>query len=135
MTRRKRRPVAVAGSSTFPLTPALGAAVLDLLAAYPQGTVFWSRGSAGFDEFVVMACGVMGLPVEVVKSGGGADNWLRDAEMSRECAELLAFLDPRTLHDENTGTSHLVSKFMDQKRRTRAYTAAGDRLVYVGDTE
>ena len=135
MARRKRLRVAVAGSRSFPLTPAVGAAVLDLLRGYAEGTVFLTRGSEGFDQFVVMACETMGLPVEVRPSAGGRDNWLRDAGLAEECAELLAFLDPATLHDENTGTSHLMAKFLDKRRVVQAYSATGDALVYVGSSD
>ena len=135
MSRRKRRVVAVVGSSSFPLTVSVGAAVLDLLLAYPQGTLFLTRGSPGFDTFLLDACPRLGLPIEVRPSAGGRDNWLRDAAMAVECQELLAFLDPRTLPDENTGTSHLVSKFLDKKRRVQAFSAAGDALVFVGSAD
>ena len=132
MTRHKRKVVAVCGSRSFPLTPQVGAAVVDLLRAYPEGTLFLTRGSEGFDQFVLRACDILGLPCEERRSAGGGDNFKRDAEMALECGELLAFLDPRTLDREGTGTAHIVEKFLDKKRRVQAYSAAGDALVYVG---
>lgn len=135
MTRRKRLVVAVVGNSSFPLTPALGAAVVDLVREYPEGTRFLTRGSVGFDEFVLRACEVLGLPCEPRPSAGGPDNFKRDAEMALECGELLAFLDPKTLHREDTGTAHVITKFLDKRRRVRAYSASGDKLVYVGSSD
>jgi hypothetical protein len=132
MSKRKRRVVAVAGSRSFPLTPEVGAQVVDLLRAFPQGTLFLTRGSEGFDQFVLGACDILGLPVEMRRSAGGGDNFKRDAEMALECGELLAFLDPRTVPDENTGTAHLIEKFLDKRRRVQSYSAHGDTLVYVG---
>lgn len=135
MSRRKRICVAVAGNSSFPLTPAIGSAVVDLLREYPQGTRFITRGSPGLDEFVLRACELLGLPCEPRPSSGGPDNFRRDADMARECDEMLAFLDPATLHREDTGTAHMIDKGLDQKRRVRAFSASGDRLVYVGDSD
>lgn len=132
MARRKRLTVAVAGSRSFPLSPKIGEAVVNLLRAYPEGTLFLTRGSEGFDQFVLRACDILGLPVEVREAEGGASNWLRDAALARECSEGLVFLDPRTLDREDTGSAHLLEKLLDQKRKTQAYSASGDTLVYVG---
>jgi hypothetical protein len=135
MTKRKAKVVAVAGSRSFPLTPEVGAAVVDMLRAYPQGTLFLTRGSEGFDTFVVRACEMLELPVEVRGSQGGRDNYLRDVEMVRDATEVLVFLDPGSLHDERTGTSHILDKSLDQKKPVTAYSVAGNALVYVGSTE
>ncbi len=132
MSRRRRKVVAVCGSRSFPLTPQVGAAVVDLLRAYPEGTLFLTRGSEGFDQFVLRACDILGLPVEVRDAEGGASNWLRDVALVRESSEVLVFLDPSTMTDESTGTSHVLAKALDQKRKTQAYSASGDTLVYVG---
>lgn len=135
MSRRKRPVICVVGSRSFPLTPEVGAEVVDLLRAYPEGTRFLTRGSEGFDQFVLGACGILGLPVETRPSQGGADNFARDAQLALECDELVAFLDPATIHREDTGTAHTVEKFLDKRRRTRAYSVAAGRLVYVGSSD
>lgn len=134
MSKRKARKVCVVGSSSFPLTVPVGAAVLDLLLAYPEGTVFLTRGSPGFDTFLLDACPQLGLPVEVRPSRGGAGNWDRDVALVRESDVVIVFLDPGSLHDENTGTSHVLDKALDAKKRTLAYSCAGDALVYVGSS-
>lgn len=134
MPKRKHKVIAVAGSRSFPLTPEVGAQVVDLLRAYPQGTLFLTRGSEGFDQFVLAACDLLGLPVEVRASSGGRDNYLRDVEMVRDSTEVIVFLDPGSLHDERTGTSHVLDKALDQRKRTQAYSCAGDTLVYVGSS-
>lgn len=135
MSRRKRLCVAVAGNSSFPLTPATGTAIVDLLREYPEGTRFITRGSPGVDEFVLRACEVLGLPCEPRPSAGGPDNFRRDADMAKECDEGLVFLDPHTLDRADTGAAHLVEKLLDKKRRTRAYSTSGDKLVYVGSSD
>lgn len=135
MSRRKRLCVAVAGNSSFPLTPAVGAAVVDLLREYPEGTQFLTRGSPGFDEFVLRACEVLGLPCERRPSPGGRMNYVRDVEMVQDADEVVVFLDPSTITDERTGTSHVLDKALDQRKRTRAFSVAGDSLVYVGDSQ
>lgn len=136
MSRKpKPRKVAIVGNQSFPLTVEIGRQIVDLIRELGPNVVIFTRGSEGLDDFVYRACGIMEIECVLCPSAGGKFNWLRDAEMSRECDELLAFLDPKTLHDENTGTSHLVSKFLDKRRRVRAFSASGDRLVYVGETE
>ena len=135
VTRRKRLRVAVAGSRSFPLTPLVGKAVIDMLLGYPKGTVFLTRGSEGFDTWILLVCSELDLPVEVRAAEGGADNFRRDAEMARDCDELLAFLDPATIHREDTGTAHMLEKALDQRRRTRAYSVGAEGLVYVGSSD
>jgi hypothetical protein len=68
-------------------------------------------------------------------SAGGAANYLRDNEIVRAATEVLVFLDPNTLTDENTGTSHVLSKALDQRKKAMAYSVAADHLVYVGASE
>lgn len=134
MTRRKRLCVAVAGNSSIALTPAIGTAIVDLLREYPEGTRFITRGSPGVDEFVLRACELLGLSCEPRPSPGGRMNYVRDVEMVRESDEVIVFLDPATITDERTGTSHVLDKALDQGKRARAFSAAGDSLIYVGDT-
>lgn len=130
--RGKRLRVAVCGSRSFPLSVAVATEVVNILRAYPEGTVFLTRGSEGFDQFVLRACELLEVPVEVRTASGGASNWDRDVALVRDSTEVLVFLDPGSLHNENTGTSHVLAKALDQKKRTQAYSANGDALVYVG---
>lgn len=127
----KRRIVVVVGSSTFPITPELGAEVVDMLRTYPiDSTVFVTRGSVGFDQFICGVGPIIGYPVLVAPSEG--NNWQRDVDMVKEADEVLAFFDPETIGDERTGTAHVVTKALDQKKPVRAYTAADRHLVYAG---
>jgi hypothetical protein len=135
MSRRKHRRVAVCGSRSFPLTTEVAAQVVELLRSYPAGTVFLTRGSAGFDEFVLAVCGLLELPCEALPSAGGSANWDRDVAMVRAADEVVVFLDPDTLTDENTGTAHVLAKALDQRKKAMAYSASGDRLVYVGSSD
>jgi hypothetical protein len=129
------RKVAVVGSSSFPLTPEIGAEVVDLLREYPQDTVFLTRGSPGFDQFVMGVCPVLGYRCFAYPSQGGADNWKRDVELARDADEGLVFFDPDSLSDYNTGTAHVVEKMLDQKKPVRAWSEANRRLVFAGATE
>ena len=134
MPKRKHKVIAVVGSTSFPLSVPVGAAILDLLLAYPQGTLFLTRGSPGFDTFLLDACPQLGLSVEARPSEGGSRNWDRDVALVQDADEVVVFLDPGSLHDENTGTSHVLDKALDQRKRTQAYSCAGDTLVYVGSS-
>lgn len=127
--------VCVVGSRTFPLTPEVGGEVVDILRAYPAGTVFLTRGSEGFDQFLMAVCGVVGYDAVAYHSGGGAANFLRDVKMVEDADEVIAFLDPATLHDMNTGTAHVCEKALDQRKPLRAFSVAHNRLVYAGSTE
>ena len=127
--------VVMVGSTTFPLNPDIAAEVIDLMRAYPEGTVFQTRGSAGFDQFLAVAADILGYAVVTWPASGGADNFHRDAEMVKTADEVIVFLDPKTIHREDTGTAHLMEKALDQKKPTRAYSAHGHRLVYVGSNE
>jgi hypothetical protein len=135
MTRRKPTRIVVVGSRTFPLDAEVGGQIVDILRSYPQGTTVLTRGSAGFDTFISRACDLIGMPVVVCASFGGPDNFRRDAAMVAEADEVLAFFDPASLHNTNTGTAHVVEKALDQKKPTRAYSAANGHLVYAGSNE
>lgn len=127
--------VVVVGSRSFPLTPEIGAAVVELIRAYPPDTVVLTRGSSGFDTFVMRACEIIDYPVAVFPSLGGGDNFRRDADMVRESDEVLVFLDPDSLHNMNTGTAHVIEKALDQKKVAKAYSVANGSLVYVGSSD
>ena len=133
--RRKARRVVVAGSSSFPLTPEVGGEVVEILRGYPEETVFLTRGSPGFDTFIVRATAIIQRPCVRYPSLGGSKNWDRDVQIVRDADEVLIFFDPDSLHDLNTGTAHIAEKALDQKRKTTAYTIAANHLVYAGSTE
>lgn len=133
--KRKTRRVAVVGSRSFPITPEVGAEIVDLLRAYPEGTVFLTRGSPGFDTFLMAVCPIIGYTALAYPSKGGADNFLRDVQLVKDADEVLVFFDPDSLDNQNTGTAHIAEKALDQKKPTRAYSVAGRSLVYAGSND
>lgn len=133
MPDRRHRRVLVAGSGSFPLDQAIGTEVVDILREYPEGTVFLTRARGRFDTFVSVAAETLGYVVVRFPSPGGSRNWDRDVAMAHEADEAVAFFDPATLHDMNTGTGHLVEKLLDQRKRVRAFTEAGGHLVFAGE--
>ena len=132
---RNRRRIVMVGSSTFPISPEIGAEVVDLMRAYPEGTVILTRGTGVFDVFVATVGPAIGYPVLTYPSPGGSKNWDRDIAMVKDADEVLCFLDPNTLQDQNTGTAHVLAKGLDQKKPCRAYSVADRHLVYAGSTE
>jgi hypothetical protein len=132
---RKRKRIAIVGSSRFPITPELGAEVVDLMRAYPDGTVFLTRGGGVFDTFVASVGPAIGYAVLTYPSPGGSANWDRDVALVKDADEVMAFLDPETLHDTNTGTAHVIEKALDQKKKVMAYSVANRHLVYAGSSE
>ena len=137
MSRHKSKPhvVAVCGSRSFPLTPSTGAEIVEILQSYPEGTTFLTRGSEGVDRFLLAAGPIIGYDVVALAAQGGPSNFLRDVEMVRMADEVIVFLDPATLHDERTGTSHVLDKALDQHKKSMAYSAADNHLVFVGSAE
>ena len=127
--------VCIVGSTVFPLSPELGAEVIDVMREYPDGTMFLTRGSVGFDTFVVTVCEILDLPLRCYPSEGGSKNWDRDVKIVKDADEVVVFLDPATLDDQNTGTAHILAKALDQRKRTRAFTESSGHLVFAGDTE
>ena len=134
MTKRKPRKVVFCGSRSFPIDAELGGEVVSLMRTYPADTIFLVRGSHGFDQFVQRVADIIGYECEKFDSRGGGDNFRRDADMVREADEVVVFLDPASLSNDNTGTAHIIEKALDQKKPTRAYTAAHHRLVFAGET-
>ena len=128
----KRRKVCVIGNRSFPLTPEIGSEVVDILRTYPPQTTFLTRGSDGFDTFILRACEVIELPVIPYPAAGGSTNFDRDVQIVKDADEVLVFLDPATLDDENTGTAHVLSKALDQRKKVAAYSVSHNHLVYVG---
>lgn len=134
MSKRKTLKVCAVGSRSFPLTPQLGSEVVDVLRAYPPQTTFLTRGSEGFDQFILAAAPILGYEaIEFPRVIGG--NFYRDVELVRMSDEILVFLDPASLHNENTGTAHILEKALDQRKAVRAYSAANDHLVFAGSSE
>lgn len=130
-----RRKVAIVGSRSFPISPEVGAEVVDLMREYAEGTVFLTRGSEGFDTFVLAVAPIIGYTAIAYPSAGGANNFLRDVQLVKDADEVLVFLDPDTLDDMNTGTAHVLAKALDQKKPTRAYSVANRHLVFAGSSD
>ena len=131
MGTRPVRKVAIVGNRSFPLTPAIGAQIVDIIREMGDVTIL-TRGSEGLDDFISRACGVLDIACVLYRLQG--KNWDRDVALVRDADEVVVFLDPSSLTDENTGTSHVLAKALDQRKRTQAYSAHGDALVYVGSS-
>jgi hypothetical protein len=129
------RKVVMVGSTTFPIDAALGAQIVDIMREYPPDTAFLTRGSQGFDQFIMRVAPLIERRCFGYPSKGGADNWTRDIELVKDGDEVLAFLDPDTLDDPNTGTAHVVESALTQKKPVRAYSVVDGALVWVGENE
>jgi hypothetical protein len=125
------RKVAVVGNSTLQITPDIGAEIVDVMVECGE-VEFLTRGSPGFDEFAERVALLLGRKVIRYAAQGGSSNWLRDVEMVRAADEVLAFLDPDTLHREDTGTAHVIEKALDQKKKVSSYTVANGHLAFAG---
>jgi len=125
--------VCVVGSTTFPIDAAVGAEIVDLLRDFGEDVVFLTRGSKGFDRFIMQVAPLIQRRCFSFPSEGGADNFLRDIELVRDADEIIAFFDPATLHDMNTGTGHVVECALNAKKPVRAFTSVNGSLVYVGE--
>lgn len=123
------------GNTTFPLDAAIGAEIVEILRAYPDGTVFLTRGSPGFDQFIIAVAPIIGRRCLSYPAGGGTDNLIRDAELVRDADEVLGFFDPATMHREDTGTAMVIEKALTAKKPTRVYTAVDGTLVWAGETD
>jgi hypothetical protein len=131
----KPKRIVVVGSRSFPITPEVGAEIVDVLRSYPADTVFLTRGSAGFDTFLMAVGDILDLAVQACPAKGGSTNFDRDVAMVRESDEVLVFIDPDSLHNQNTGTAHIAEKALDQKKPTKAWTVAANHLVYAGSSD
>ena len=129
------RRVVVVGSRSFPLTPEVGSEVVDILRAYPPDTVFLTRGSAGFDTFLMAVADIIEVAVIAHPAKGGGTNFDRDVALVKDADEVLVFIDPNSLHNQNTGTAHIAEKALDQKKPTKAWTVAANHLVYAGSSD
>lgn len=127
-TAAMTRKVGVIGSTTFPLSPGVGAQVVDVLRGL-DGAVILTRGSGPFETFLSHAALVLGLRCFAFK-GSGRDNWQRDVELIEACDELLAFFAPDTLDDPTTGTAHVVEVALAAGRPVRAASVVNGNLVW-----
>jgi hypothetical protein len=128
------RKVAIVGSRTFPLDPGIGKEIVEVMLEYGEDVMFLTRGSPGLDTFVMHAAPIIERRCFAYPAKGGPDNFLRDMELVKDADEVVAFFDPATLSDPNTGTAHVVEKALDKKKPVRAYTTVNGGLVYVGAT-
>lgn len=125
--------VCLVGSTTFPLDAAVGAEIVDTMLACGEDTVFLTRGSKGFDTFVLTVAPIIGRTALAYPSEGGSDNFLRDIELVKDADEVLAFFDPATLHRTDTGTGHVVEVALNQGKPCKAFTTINGVLVWAGE--
>lgn len=124
------RKIAVIGSTTFPLNAAVGAQVVDALRAFGEDVVFLTRGSGPFETFVGHVAIALGRQCLAFKGAGGADNFVRDAELVTACDELLAFVDLSRVEAGYTGTGGVIERALSIGRPVRAATAVDGSLVW-----
>lgn len=129
------RKVAIVGSTTFPIDAAVGTEIVDVMLEYGADVVFLTRGSPGFDTFVMGAAPLIGRRCFAYPSQGGADNFIRDIELVKDADEVLAFFDPDTLSRDDTGTGHVVEAALSAGKPCKAYTAVNGSLVWVGESD
>lgn len=123
------RKIGIVGSTTFPLTAATGAEVVDLMRDAPEDTLFLTRGSHGFEQFLIHAALILGRRMFTYQGAGGGSNFERDSELVRDCDELVAFLDPEAIA-ERTGTTMLIDRALEAGRPVRVATVADGTLVW-----
>lgn len=128
------RKVGVAGNSTFPISAEVGAEIVDVLLAFGDDAVFLTRGSPGFDTFIVGVAPLIGRRCFTYPSKGGADNFLRDIELVRDADEMLVFFAPGQLEDYDSGTAHILEKALDNHKPTKAYSIVNGSLIWVGES-
>lgn len=122
------RKVAVIGSTSFPLTTAIGAQVVDAIRGYEDAALL-TRGSGPFEAFVANVAIAIGLRCFAFK-GSGIDNWKRDRELATAADEVLAFLDPDQLENEKSGTAHVLELALAAGKPVRAATVVDGTLVW-----
>ncbi len=132
----KTRKAAVVGSVNFPMQHGTMSQVVDVLRGFPEGTVVLTRGSDGFDQFIVSACVVLGLRCLTYPSQGGPDNWQRDVELARDATEVHGFLSLEDFEKAThmSGTLHVVEQGLNAKRPTALYTVVDGLLIKAGET-
>ena len=132
MTEKGQR-IAVVGSTDFPLNDTVGGQIVDLIRDLAPETIL-TRGTKGFDQFIIAIADILGIPWIEFKSVGGADNWDRDVRLVGQADMVLGFVST-TRYDEGkiSGTQHVLEQGLNQKKPTRAYTAVNDNLIWTGE--
>lgn len=121
--------VVLIGSETFPVVKT-GIAIARFIEEFPAGTVIYSRGSKGFDQFAAECARIMGYETQILPGRGGGFNFERDQALAEKGDELVAFFDPDRIGQG--GTQHVIEKFLDANKPIRSFTANGSNLILVG---
>lgn len=135
MSRPKHRKLAIIGNGDFPITPEVGAEIVEIIRSYGENVILLTRGRGSVDQFIAGVAPIIGLRCFLYPSRGGADNWNRDVELASDADEILAFFHPDALPDYSSGTAHLVEKALDKKRKVHAYSVTDRHLVYAGSSD
>jgi hypothetical protein len=129
------RKVAMVGNTTFYIDAAIGAQIVDVMVEQGEDVVFLTRGSEGFDRFIMQVAPLLQRRCFAYPGRGGTDNLERDTELVKDADTVLAFFDLDTIHKSDTGTAMIVEKALTAKKPTRAYTAVDGKLVWAGETQ
>jgi len=105
--------VVIVGSRSFPIDTVVGTQIVELMRAFPEDTLFLTRGSDGFDRFVMQVAPIIGRHCFAYPASGGADNYLRDIELVKDGDE----------------------KALDQGKTVRAYSVVNEALIWVGEND
>ncbi len=126
------RKIGVVASTTFPLSTAVGAEVVDCLRAYGPDTLFLTRGAGPFEQFVATAALVLGARCFAYPGEGGRANLERDDALVADCEELVAFLDRKALEAGATlyGTAGVIERALAAGKPVKAATAVEGALVW-----
>lgn len=130
MTEPRR--VLVCGSTSFPLTPELGAQIVDEMRALGDVIFLTRTAKAGFDRFVAGVASALGRPC-IQFIGSGRDNFERDVQMVEAADEVLLFFDPAQLDiAADTGTQHVAEVALTKRKPVRAWSAHDSQLIFAG---
>lgn len=129
------RKIAIVGNRSFPIDAGIGAQVVEIMQSFGPDAVFLTRGSSGFDTFIVHAAIILGRRVFKYPAVGGADNLDRDRELVADADAVLGFFDYDTMHDPRTGTAMVLEAALNAKKPTRAYTCVDGVLSWAGETD
>ncbi len=127
------RRIAVIGNSSFPLGPAVGAEIVDILRSFGEGAVVLTRLRPPFDVFVAHACMILGIACLTYDAEGGPSNIERDSILVRDCTEMHAFFDLGEFEQgAESGTGWLVEKALAAGKPVKAYASLEGNLIFVG---
>ena len=127
--------IVVVGSNNFPLTPGLGAQVVDVIRELPEDAVVLNRGRGEFDTFISTVCMAIDRRCFGYPSEGGPDNWVRDVEMAKDADSGICFISREDLEKKETGgTLHVCEKLLDQGKPVKMYTEDGGSLMWAAET-